>query len=95
MSPKTNQMQIVLDTLQLNSQGWMCTVGCAVRTVLASTSVCCSGFVCNGLYVCFVFCFNLAPAAVASWLWAGGGGGGGQITVLSKQHKVHMNEKRG
>lgn len=47
----------------------------------------CSCFVCNGLYVCFVFCFNLAPAAVASWLWAGGWTDNGPVKTTQSAHE--------
>lgn len=70
----------------------MCTIGCTIRTLHACTSVC--GAV--ALFVVVSMCvLSFASISPQQLLPLGCGLGDGQITVLSKQHKVHMNEKRG
>lgn len=75
-APKTNQIQIVSDkaSSELACNRWLDVHTWTYDSVLyVCVCVCCSCFVYQRLYgtgdVCFVFCFNLAPAAVASWGW--------------------------
>lgn len=68
----------------------MCMIGCTIRTVHACVSV----RVAVALFVMGSMCvLSFASISPLQLLPLGCGLGDGQITVLSKQHKVHMNEK--